>query len=104
MNIDCIIALANENSSHVLVRHAKMVEECGEFAEALLIKQGYLTHKVAKEPMMGELADVIICALDTAREAYNYLSDQQFKDELQKQLDLKAKKWEDVIIAPQRKE
>lgn len=104
MNIDKIIALANENPAHVAIRHMKLVEECGEFAEALLVTQGYLTHKVLKEPLMGELADVIICALDTAREAYKHLSDQQFMDELQKQLDLKSKKWEDVIIAPQRKE
>ena len=102
MNIDNILALSGENKAELLFRHAKMVEECGEFAEAMLVEGGWLKHKTLKEPAIGEVADVMICLLDTSRKLYSHLSDDEFKQELQKQLDLKAKKWEDVIIAPQR--
>ena len=102
MNIDTILALSTENTAELLFRHAKMVEESGEFAEAMLVESGYLRHKTLKESALGETADVMICLLDTSRKLYSHLSDQEFKDELQRQLDLKAQKWERIIIAPQR--
>ena len=102
MNIDNILALSRENKAELLFRHAKMVEECGEFAEAMLVEGGWLKHKTLKEPAIGEVADVMICLLDTARKLYKHMSDQEFKDELQRQLDMKADKWERIIIAPQR--
>lgn len=98
MNLDKIIQLSSINTVPVFVRHTKMVEECGEFAEALLHHHGYLPHKTMKEPIEGEAADVIICVLDTLRSVYKDIPQQEFLDMLQKQLDLKAKKWEDVLI------
>ena len=100
MNIDTILNLSSRWTAPVLVRHAKLVEESGEFAEAVNHKLGYLPHKTMKEPAMGEVADVIICVLDTARSLHLELSDDEFKAELQKQLDLKSKKWETVLVNP----
>ncbi len=98
MDLNNIIRLADINQVHPLVRHAKLVEESGEFAEALLHKLGFLPHKTMKEPIEGEVADIIICALDTLRSVYQDMDKQEFLDMLQKQLDLKSKKWEDVLI------
>ncbi len=75
-----------------------MVEECGEFVEALLHHHGYLPHKTMKEPIEGEAAGVIICLLDTLREVYQDMPKAEFFLEmLQKQLDLKGQKWENVL-------
>lgn len=92
-----IVQLASVNTAPVLVRHTKLTEECGEFAEALLHKLGYLPHKTMKEPIEGEAADVIICVIDTLREVYQDLSKEEFFDMLQKQLDLKGQKWDNVL-------
>jgi NTP pyrophosphatase (non-canonical NTP hydrolase) len=98
MDISKIIALSNINKVHPLVRHAKLVEESGEFAEALLHKLGHLPHKTMKEPIEGEVADIIICALDTLRSVYMDLTPEDFVKMLQKQLDTKAEKWENILI------
>lgn len=97
MNIEKIIQLSSINTVPVFVRHTKMVEECGEFAEALMHHFGYLPHKTMKEPIEGEAADVIICVLDTLREVYQDMPKAEFLEMLQKQLDLKGKKWENVL-------
>lgn len=98
MDISKIVELSDLNQVPPLVRHAKMVEESGEFAEALLHRLGHLPHKTMKEPIEGEVADVIICALDTLRSVYTDLSHQEFENMLQEQLDLKSKKWENILI------
>ncbi len=44
----------------------KLMEEVGEYAEAINFTLGYLPHKTQKEPAIGEAADVIqnvICIL-----------------------------------------
>jgi NTP pyrophosphatase (non-canonical NTP hydrolase) len=97
MNLDKIIKLSSINNVPVLARHAKMTEECGEFAEALLHNLGYSPHKTMKEPIEGEAADVIICVIDVLREVYRDLSTEEFKSMLQYQLDLKSKKWESIL-------
>lgn len=98
MDISKIVKLSDLNQVSPLVRHAKMVEESGEFAEALLHKLGHLPHKIMKEPIEGELADVIICALDTLRSVYKDMPREEFENMLQQQLDLKSKKWETILI------
>ena len=98
MDISKIVELSDLNQVPPLVRHAKMVEESGEFAEALLHKLGHLPHKTMKEPIEGEVADIIICALDTLRSVYMDMSREEFENMLQNQLDLKSKKWESILI------
>ncbi len=79
MNITKIIELSDRVQVSSLVRHAKLVEESGEFAEALLHHLGYLPHKTMKEPIEGEVADIIICALDILRSLYSGMSAEQFE-------------------------
>lgn len=98
MNIQKILEISAKNKVHPLVRHAKLVEESGEFAEALLHSLGHLPHKTMKEPIEGEVADIIICALDTLRSVYPELTNEEFEEMLQKQLDTKAQKWDNILI------
>ena len=51
MDISKIVKLSDLNQVSPLVRHAKMVEESGEFAEALLHKLGHLPQKIMNEPI-----------------------------------------------------
>lgn len=97
INIDKIVQLASINTAPTLVRHAKLTEEAGEFAEALLHHFGWLKHKTMKEPIEGEAADMIICIIDTLRDVYQDLTKEEFEAMLQKQLDKKGQKWESVL-------
>jgi NTP pyrophosphatase (non-canonical NTP hydrolase) len=86
-----------KNTKPLFVRNSKIMEELGEFSEALMHKEGYLPHKVMKEELVGEAADVIICVLDTYSKAYSELSVQELSCLLQKHLELKLAKWERII-------
>jgi NTP pyrophosphatase (non-canonical NTP hydrolase) len=85
------------NTFPLFVRNSKITEELGEFSEALLHKMGYLGHKVMKEPLEGEAADVILCVLDTLACAYPELSEDQLVVMVNAQLALKCAKWERVM-------
>lgn len=89
-----------ENSTFpVLVRNTKIMEEVGEFSEALLHKLGYLPHKTMKEPLEGEAADIIICVIDTLAAAYPELSPDELTVMLADQLLKKSRKWVSVMVA-----
>lgn len=85
------------NTLPVLARNGKIMEELGEFAEALLHKLGFLPHKTMKEPLMGEGADVIICVLDTLSAAHPELTTEEIETQLLEQLALKSAKWSKVM-------
>lgn len=85
------------NTFPVLARNAKTMEELGEFSEALLHKLGHLPHKVMKEPIEGEAADVIICVIDALAGAYPELSADELSDMLKAQLKKKSQKWVSVM-------
>ena len=91
------IAKSAANTWTPLVRNAKIMEEVGEFSEALLFKLGHLPHKTMKEPIEGEAADVIICVIDTLQSVYPDLTVDELSDMLQQQLDRKSQKWTDVM-------
>lgn len=94
------ISRATENDVFpVLARNTKMMEEVGEFSEALLHKLGYLPHKTMKEPLEGEAADIIICVIDTMAAAYPDLSSEELNDMLIEQLVKKSRKWITVMAA-----
>jgi NTP pyrophosphatase (non-canonical NTP hydrolase) len=92
-----IFKLSRQNNKPLFVRSTKIVEELGEFSEALMHKAGFLPHKTMKEPIEGEAADVIITVLDTLAAAYPELTEQQVSSLLQTQLELKTHKWENLI-------
>lgn len=79
-------------------RMVKLTEETGELAEAVNYHLGLLQHKTMKEPIEGEVADVIITALDVLRKAYEDLSDEEVLELLKVQLLLKSQKWEAVLL------
>ena len=76
----------------VLASLGKLTEETGEFAEATLVVNGYID-KTLKEPMAGELADIIICALDVYSRSNELYSPEEVIQILEAQLKLKTKKW-----------
>lgn len=87
--------------SHAL----KLGEETGELCEAVNHHLGMLPHKKMKEPLEGEVADVILCALTILTKAYPNLSTDGLNKKIQEQLDIKLKKWinknpKDLIIIP----
>ena len=96
------IARSESNAWPALVRNAKIMEEVGEFSEALLHKLGYLPHKIMKEPIEGEAADIIICVIDTLASAYPDLTPTQLTDMITHQLGKKSQKW--VTVMGQRSE
>lgn len=81
------------NAFPALARNAKIMEEVGEFSEALLHKFGFLPHKKLKEPIEGEAADVIMCVIDTLASAYPELSSGELAEMLSAQIDKKSRKW-----------
>lgn len=92
------ISCNSANKLPPLGRLAKTMEELGELSEALMHKLGHLPHKTMKEPLEGEVADVVICAIDTLAGAYPELNATQLADMLQLQLTLKSEKWTRVMI------
>ena len=92
------ISKSNNNAWPALVRNAKIMEEVGEFSEALLHRLGHLPHKVMKEPIEGEAADVIICVLDTLSAVYPSLDANQLTEMLTIELEKKATKWQKVML------
>ena len=91
------IAKSVANTWPPLVRNAKIMEEVGEFSEALLFKLGHLPHKTMKEPIEGEAADIIICVIDTLQSVYPDLTADELNAMLEQQLAKKSQKWMDVM-------
>lgn len=91
------IAKSYTNAWSPLVRNAKIMEEVGEFSEALLFKLGHLPHKTMKEPIEGEAADIIICVIDTLQSVYPDMTVDELHDMLDKQLAKKSAKWINVM-------
>jgi NTP pyrophosphatase (non-canonical NTP hydrolase) len=75
----------------------KLMEEAGELGEAVNHRLGNLPHKVMKEPLEGEVADVIIVALSVLVKANEDLTYDELMHLLKTQLKTKLAKWEDVI-------
>ncbi len=91
------LSRGNTNTLPVLARNAKLMEETGEFSQALLHKLGYLPHKTMNEPLMGEGADVILCLLDTLASAHPEMDPNELLEALSEQLKKKSLKWKQVM-------
>ena len=90
---------SRRSHNDLLYRQVKLSEETGELAEAVLHVEGFSPHKKMKEPIEGEVADVVICALDILMEAYPEDSVEESKERLFKALDLKSLKWVKIVEA-----
>lgn len=91
------IAKSSDNNWTPLIRNSKLMEEVGEFSEALLHKLGHLPHKTMKEPIEGEAADIILCVIDTLAGVYPDLTTDELHDMLELQLAKKSTKWKEVM-------
>lgn len=72
-------------------------EEYGEFAQAVLVETGGITHKTLKEPSFGEAADVILCMMSSLAKLYDTMSPEEVSAELAKWLYMKQAKY-DVLL------
>jgi phosphoribosyl-ATP pyrophosphohydrolase len=101
INLELLRALRlsklNGESAPVLARYAKLGEEFGELGEALLHQLGYLPHKTMKEPLIGEVADVMICSLYVLAATSNK-KPEELLIELEEQMQLKMLKWINIFL------
>lgn len=91
------ISRSPENVWPLFVRNSKIMEEVGEFSEALMHKMGYLPHKTMKESLIGEAADVFITVMDTLAHAYPDMTPEELDIAVKDQIALKAAKWVSVM-------
>jgi NTP pyrophosphatase (non-canonical NTP hydrolase) len=75
----------------------KLFEEAGEAGEALNHHLGMLPHKQMKEPIEGEIADVVQNAIAILVKVYPNLSNKQLRKLLKAQIKAKNKKWKAII-------
>lgn len=92
------ISIDPKNTLPLMPRFVKLVEEIGELSEAIMHKQGFLPHKTMKEPPEGEVADVIICAMDVLGALYPEFDRNQLGQMIAQQLDKKCDKWKAVNL------
>lgn len=93
-----IVSLGREDAKGPEAMGLKLMEEVGEYAEAINHAGGYLPHKKMKEPAIGEAADVIqnvICILGVL---YPDRTPEQLFAELAAWLEVKTDKWESVLV------
>jgi len=92
-----IIDVAQRETLPLMVMLAKVSEETGELSEATSVHAGYLPHKKMKEPLVGEVADVINTAIGVLVKAHPELNGGQIYDLLLESLNKKTDKWESVL-------
>ena len=89
-------ALTQSELKPVLAMNAKMMEEVGEMSTALLIMECHITHKELTEPLVGEVADVIQCALSVFVKATPNLTAQERLALFLQHFESKTNKWATV--------
>lgn len=99
---DRMIELGQREPKSLFALFTCLVAETGELAEAVNASLGFLPHKQMKEPLEGEVADVINSAIAVLAKAYPLESGAQIKARLLEQLHRKATKWAQVIELAER--
>lgn len=80
----------------------KLMEEVGETAECVLIHEGHIIHKQMKEPLVGEIADVIQQAISILVKATPGMTPKARRELLLDTLEKKSQKWRTVQEAELR--
>lgn len=75
----------------------KVFEEGGELAEAVNHHEGHLPHKTMKEPLVGEVADLVQCALALLVKAHPTMTDDELMVFFSNWLAIKTNKWENTL-------
>jgi|SRR5579859_12512 len=91
------IRLARKERKPLANISLKLVEEVGELAEAVNHLEGYLPHKTMKEELIGEVADVIQCAITILVKTKPEIFDEEIVLQLARSLDHKNSKWERLL-------
>jgi len=86
-------ALSQTERKPLVAMAAKLFEEGGELAECVNIQEGFITHKAMKEPLVGEVADVVQVALSILVKATPCLTPQQRMDLFLEHFERKNSKW-----------
>jgi hypothetical protein len=93
-----ILSISERSLMPLANRMIKLGEEVGELSEAVNHHLGWLPHKTMKEPLIGEVSDVIICALDVLRASYaDGVSDADVIKLLNYYLESKSAKWDSIM-------
>jgi len=96
--INDALDISRADQKPTLFKLGKLQEEGGELAQAVLHNEGFLPHKTMKEPLVGEVADVILVALDVYRASYPELNNEQLIAQLEEQLKTKSAKWRSILF------
>jgi len=75
----------------------KAGEEQGEFATAVLVETGAITHKTLKEPSFGEAADVLLCHMSALAKLYPRMTDEEIAAELTRWIHIKQAKYDQLL-------
>lgn len=92
-----VIDTAYTDANPVYFLMLKLMEEVGELSEAVNHQLGHLPHKTMKEPVAGEIADVILLAISLLPPLYPDLNQEELMEVLKDQLKLKTAKWESIL-------
>jgi NTP pyrophosphatase (non-canonical NTP hydrolase) len=95
---DRIFDLAKFEPKPLEAMGLKLFEEGGELSEAINHQLGHLPHKTMKEPLAGEVADVINVVLSIFKKAYADKTNEELFEMLIEQLSKKSDKWESVMV------
>lgn len=91
-----VFRLAKSDIKPLGAKLGKLFEEGGELAECVNIHQGYITHKEMKEPLVGEVADVVQCALAILVDAHPEVPPGELMELFLSHFERKNAKWEGV--------
>lgn len=89
--------ISRADKKPTLFKITKLQEEGGELAEAVLYNEGFLPHKSMKEPLAGEVCDVILVALDVLCASYPHLNNEELIDLLSVHMRAKSSKWKKLV-------
>jgi hypothetical protein len=102
MNMDDIFGflfyVAIEDGMPLAGQMIKISEEVGELAEQVNHQLGFINHKEFKEPLIGEVADVICAAMGVLAKAYRTSDKHALMAALRENLIFKGQKWEKLEI------
>lgn len=75
----------------------KAGEEQGEFATAVLVETGAITHKTLKEPAFGEAADVLLCHIASLAKLNPDMTAEEIAEELARWVCIKQGKYDQLL-------
>jgi hypothetical protein len=91
-----VIVLGRLDPKPVVNLALKLTEEVGELAEHVNHRDGYLPHKVMKEALVGEVCDVVQCAIAILAKVHPDYTVTELLGYFANNLQFKNNKWADA--------